>query len=86
MPGAGGLTGGNPGRLLLFALAAMEDSTGEPSTRVDSPGLVPELVLDWFLDWGRRLRRLGQVLRRSLLLPEEQWAYQQDGRQQESPG
>jgi hypothetical protein len=65
----------------------MEDSTGESSTRVDIAGgwLLNWFLnwLIWFLDWGwgRGLRRLGQ----SLLLPEEEWAYQQDGRQQQSP-
>jgi hypothetical protein len=62
----------------------MEDSTWESSTRVDiTGGWFLNWFLVWFLDWGwgRRLRRLGQ----SLLLPEEEWAYQQDGRQQQSP-
>jgi hypothetical protein len=62
----------------------MEDSTGESSTRVDiAGGWFLNWFLNWFLDrgWGRGLRRLGQ----SWLLPEEEWAYQQDSRQQQSP-
>jgi hypothetical protein len=62
----------------------MEDSTGEASTRVDiTGGWFLNWFLIWLLDWGwgRGLRCLGQ----SLLLPEEEWAYQQDGRQQQCP-
>lgn len=69
---------------VIVPLPAMEDSTGESSTRVDiAGGWFLNWFLVWFLDWGwgRGLRRLGQ----SLLLPEEEWAYQQDGRQQQSP-
>jgi hypothetical protein len=65
-------------------LAAMKDSAGESSTRVDIAGSrFLHWLLVWFLNWGwgRGLRRLRQ----GLLLPEEEWAYQQDGRQQQSP-
>jgi hypothetical protein len=65
----------------------MEDSAGQSGARVDiAGGWFLHGFLAWFLNWGRwlrgrGLRRLGQ----SLLLPEEEWAYQQDGRQQQSP-
>jgi hypothetical protein len=56
----------------------MEDSDDGSATRVDIAG---GRFLLRFRGWGYGLRRLGQ----SLLLPEEEWAYQQDGRQQQSP-
>jgi hypothetical protein len=60
----------------------VEDSARKTGARVDVAG---GWFLHWFLirllDWGRGLWRLGQCL----LLPEEEWAYQQDGRQQQSP-
>jgi hypothetical protein len=68
----------------------MEDPTGKSSIRVDIAGgwfldRLLDRLLVWLLDrgwgWGCGLRRLGQ----SLLLAEEEWAYQQDGRQQQSP-
>jgi hypothetical protein len=69
---------------VVVSLAAMEDSAGKSGARVDIAG-------GWFLHWflvrflnwgrGRGLRGLGQ----SLFLPKEERAYQQDGRQQQSP-
>ena len=74
--------GRKSGTPVIVSLPAMEDSTGESGARVDiAGGWFLNRFLVWFLDWGRGLRRLGQ----SLLLPEEEWAYQQDGRQQQSP-
>jgi hypothetical protein len=68
---------------VVVSLAAMEDSARKSGARVYVAG---GWFLHWFLfrflnrGWGRGLRRLGQ----SLLLPEEERAYQQHGCQQQS--
>ncbi len=80
--------GGKSGTPVIVPLAAVEDSSGKPGARVDiAGGWFRNWFLVRFLNWGRgrRLRRLGQTLGRSLLLPDEAWAKQQDGCQRESP-
>ena len=81
-PGAGGLTGGNPGRLLLFPLPRWTIPLADRLPGLISPGVVPERGTDAWTGLGPQA---AAPRADGLLLPEEEWAYQQDGRQQESP-